>query len=70
MHIFESLYDELPEFKDYMDYFMEEWEGNVIGSCNQSERVLELTKPCQNYSGRPRHEIVKLQNSAKLLQLE
>ena len=37
MLIFESLYDMLPEFKDYMDYFKEEWEGNAIGSCNQSE---------------------------------
>ena len=37
MHIFEPLYDELPEFKDYMDYFKEEQEGNVICSSNQSE---------------------------------
>ena len=42
MHIFESLYDELPEFKDYMDYFKEEREGNVICLCNQSERVLVI----------------------------
>jgi hypothetical protein len=34
MHIFEPLYDKLPEFKHYMDYFKEEREGNVIGSCN------------------------------------
>ncbi len=42
MNIFESLYDELPPFKEYLNYHLEEKEGNVIGSQKQEERVLAI----------------------------
>jgi hypothetical protein len=32
MNIFEPLYEQLPEFQEYMDFYKEEKEGNVIGS--------------------------------------
>jgi hypothetical protein len=42
MTIFEPLYEQLPEFSDYMDYYKEEKEGNVIGSTKTSDRVLVI----------------------------
>ena len=42
MHIFASLYDELPPFKEYLDYHFEEKEGNVIGSRKEEARVLVI----------------------------
>jgi hypothetical protein len=44
MHIFASLYDELPPFKEYPDYHFEEKEGNVIGSQKEKARVLAIDK--------------------------
>ncbi len=40
MNIFSSLYTELQPFKEYLDYHLEEKEGNVIGSDDAEERVL------------------------------
>ncbi len=34
MGIFSPLYEELPEFNGYLEYFFEEKESNVIGSCS------------------------------------
>ena len=42
MNIFSSLYPELPAFKEYLEYHLEEKEGNVIGSHNAEERVLAI----------------------------
>ncbi len=42
MTIFELLYEQLPEFSTYMDYYREEKEGNVIGSTKPSDRVLVI----------------------------
>ena len=42
MNIFASLYDELPPFKEYQNYHLEEKEGNVIGSRKEEERVLTI----------------------------
>ncbi len=42
MYIFASLYDELPPFKEYLDYHFEEKEGNVIGSRKEEARVLVI----------------------------
>jgi hypothetical protein len=44
MHIFASLYDELPPFKEYLDYHFEEKEGNVIGSQQEEARILAIDK--------------------------
>ena len=44
MNIFQPLYHQLPEFHDYMDYFKQHKEGNVIGSSNLSDRVLVIDK--------------------------
>ena len=40
MGIFSPLYEELPEFNGYIEYFFEENESNVIGSCSREDRVL------------------------------
>jgi len=40
MGIFSPLYEELPEFKAYLEYFFEEKESNVIGSCSRDNCVL------------------------------
>ena len=42
MGIFSPLYKELPEFNGYLEYFFEEKESNVIGSCSQEDRVLAI----------------------------
>jgi hypothetical protein len=42
MGIFLPLYDELPEFNGYLEYFFEEKESNVIGSCSQEDCVLAI----------------------------
>ncbi len=42
MNIFESLYDEVPPFKEYLNYHLEEKEGNVIGSRKEEVRVLAI----------------------------
>jgi hypothetical protein len=42
MTIFEPLYEQLPEFSTYMDYYREEKEGNVIGPTKPSDRVLVI----------------------------
>ena len=44
MTIFEQLYEQLPKFSDYMDYYKEEKEGNIIGSTKTSDRVLVIDK--------------------------
>ncbi len=40
MGIFSPLYKELPELKAYLEYFFEEKESNVIGSCSRDNLVL------------------------------
>jgi hypothetical protein len=42
MNIFSSLYNELPPLKQYLDYHLEEKEGNVIGSRKEDDRVLAI----------------------------
>ena len=42
MNIFSPLYEKLPEFKVYLDYHLEEKEGNVIGSSKPKDRVLAI----------------------------
>jgi hypothetical protein len=42
MNIFSPLYAELPELKEYLTYYFEEKESNVIGSCSQVNRVLAI----------------------------
>jgi len=42
MTIFEPLYEQLPKFSDYMDYYKEEKEGHVISSMKLSDRVLVI----------------------------
>ena len=42
MNIFEPLYKQLPEFQEYMDFYKEEKEGNMIGSSKQSDRVVVI----------------------------
>ncbi len=42
MRIFSPLYGELPEFEEYLTYFFEEKESNVIGSCSRGDRVLAI----------------------------
>jgi hypothetical protein len=44
MNIIEPLYKQLPEFQEYMDFYKEEKEGNVIGSSKQSDRVLVINE--------------------------
>ena len=44
MNTFQPLYHQLPEFHDYMDYFKEQKEGNVIGSSKLSDHVLVIDK--------------------------
>ena len=44
MNIFASLYDELPPFKEYLNYHLEEMEGDVFGSRKEEERVLGIDK--------------------------
>lgn len=42
MNIFSTLYEQLPEFKEYLDYFFEQKETNVIGSSKGADRVLGI----------------------------
>jgi hypothetical protein len=42
MGIFSPLYEELPELKAYLEYFFEEKESNVIGSCSRDNCVLAI----------------------------
>ncbi len=42
MTIFEPLYSKLPEFEEYMNYYKEEKEGNVVGSFNAKDRVIVI----------------------------
>ena len=42
MGIFSPLYVELPEFEQYLTYFFEEKESNVIGSCSRGDCVLAI----------------------------
>ena len=42
MGIFSPLYVELPEFEQYLTYFFEEKESNVIVSCSRGDRVLAI----------------------------
>ena len=42
MNIFSPLYNKIPPFKQYLDYHVEEKEGNVIGSNNEHDRVLAI----------------------------
>jgi hypothetical protein len=39
--IFLPLYEDLPELEEYLTYFFEEKESNVVGSYSQSDRVLQ-----------------------------
>ena len=48
MNIFEPLYEQHPEFQEYMDFYKEEKEGNIIGS-----------RQCMSCSFRQRKEIGK-----------
>ena len=40
MNIFSPLYNKIPPLKQYLDYHVEEKEGNVIGSNNEHDHVL------------------------------
>jgi hypothetical protein len=42
MNIFSPLYAELPELKEYLTYYFEENESNVIGSCSHRDCVLAI----------------------------
>ena len=42
MNIFSPLYAELPELEEYLTYFFEEKESNVVGSYSRSDRVLAV----------------------------
>jgi hypothetical protein len=42
MGIFSPLYHKLPELEEYLTYFFEEKESNVVGSCSQGDRVLAI----------------------------
>ena len=42
MSIFSPLYEKLPEFGEYMEFFFEEKEMNVIGSLKKSDRILGI----------------------------
>ncbi len=42
MRIFSPLYVELPELEQYLTYFFEEKESDVIGSCSQGDRVVAI----------------------------
>jgi hypothetical protein len=42
MNIFSFLYDELPPLKQYLDYHLEEKEGNVIGLRKEDDCVLAI----------------------------
>jgi hypothetical protein len=42
MNIFSSLYNELLLLKQYLDYHLEEKEGNVIGSRKEDDHVLAI----------------------------
>jgi hypothetical protein len=42
MNIVSPLYEELPELEEYLTYFFEEKESNVVGSYSRSDRVLAI----------------------------
>jgi hypothetical protein len=42
MNIFSPLYAEIPELEEYLTYFFEEKESNVVGSYSRSDRVLAI----------------------------
>jgi hypothetical protein len=42
MSIFSPLYEKLPEFREYMEFFFEQKEMNVIGSLKKSDRILGI----------------------------
>ena len=42
MNIFSLLYAEIPELEEYLTYFFEEKESNVVGSYSRSDRVLAI----------------------------
>jgi hypothetical protein len=42
MGIFAPLYHELPELEEYITYFFEEKESNVVGWCSQGDHVLAI----------------------------
>ncbi len=42
MNIFSPLYEELPELEEYLIYFFEEKESNIVGSYSRSDRVLAI----------------------------
>jgi hypothetical protein len=39
MNIFEPLYAQLPELKEYLDFYKEDKMGNTNSSCNEKDRV-------------------------------
>jgi len=42
MNIFSALYEMLPEYKDYLDYFFENKETTVIGSSKSTDHGLGI----------------------------
>lgn len=42
MNIFKPLYAQLPELKEYLNYYREEKVGNTVGSFNEEDRVLAI----------------------------
>ena len=42
MNIFKPLYGELPELDEYLTYYFEEKEANVVGSNKECDRVLAI----------------------------
>ena len=42
MNIFSLLYAEIPELEEYLTYFFEEKESNVVGTYSRSDRVLAI----------------------------
>eukprot|EP00957_Ditylum_brightwellii_P104845 7991290-Ditylum_brightwellii.AAC.1 len=44
MNIFSPFYEELPKLEDYITYYFEEKELNVIGSCTKKDCVLAVDK--------------------------
>jgi hypothetical protein len=59
MNIFSALYEMLPEYKDYLDYFFENKETTVIGSSKSTdhglgidEAMVELFMPNQKQNSK------------------
>jgi hypothetical protein len=44
MKIFCPLYSDLPEFEEYISYYFENKEGNIVASVQSKHRVLSINK--------------------------